>query len=554
MQNKKAIIIGAGPAGLTAAYTLLTETDIHPIILEESSFIGGISRTAVYKDNRIDIGGHRFFSKSDRVNSLWKELMPVQGAPSIDDRLLARAKPLEPGGPDPEETDAVMLLRHRVSRILFLRKFFDYPITLKVQTFLNMGFARTVKAGFGYMAAALHKRKERSLEDFYVNRFGRPLYGMFFEHYTEKVWGIHPSQIAPDWGAQRVKGLSLFKAALSFLSRPFRKNPSRQETSLIEQYLYPKKGPGQLWEEMARRVVEMGAEIHLNTRVVGVEMEDLQIKSVRVRWETGELAGFRADFFFSSMPIKDLVLSMGRAVPEPVRNVAQGLPYRDFITVGLLLNKLKLKNETKIKTLNNIVPDCWIYIQERDVQIGRLQIFNNWSPYMVCDPAHTVWIGLEYFCTEGDVMWNMPAEEFVRFAVNELVKIGVIAKEDVLDSTHIRVKKAYPAYFGTYGHFGLLREYLDSIGNLYCIGRNGQHRYNNMDHSMLTAIEAVELLKAGTADRTSLWSINAEEEYHEIQQARQPAQGRPRSKLHYHNPESALEEGPQGSANRRCGV
>lgn len=512
--KKTAIIIGAGPAGLTAAYTLLKETDYTPVILEESEFIGGISRTAVYRNNRIDIGGHRFFSKSDEVMALWNELMPVQGAPAKDDLLLGRDKPLVAGGPDPETQEAVMLVRDRVSRIFYLRKFFDYPISLKVQTFKNMGLKRTIQAGFGYLFAAVFKRKEESLEDFYINRFGKPLYSMFFEDYTEKLWGVHPSKISPDWGAQRVKGLSLLKAVFSALAKPFQKDQKQQETSLIEQYLYPKKGPGQFWETMAQKVVELGGEIRLNTCVMGMNPSGDLVKSVRVL-ENGRETTIEADVFFSSMPVKDLVAAMGDYAPKPVQTVAAGLPYRDFITVGLLLNKMRIKNTTRLKTVGNIVPDCWIYIQERDVKIGRLQIFNNWSPYMVNDLEHTVWIGLEYFCSEGDELWNMPSEQFISFAIDELVKIDIIQREDVLDATHIRVKKAYPAYFGTYQEFDVVRSYLDGFSNLYCVGRNGQHRYNNMDHSMLTAIEAVRLCKSGATDKSALWSVNTEEEYHE---------------------------------------
>jgi protoporphyrinogen oxidase len=519
MQRKTAIIIGAGPAGLTAAYTLLKETDIHPVVFEESPYIGGISRTAVYKNNRMDIGGHRFFSKSDQVTALWTELMPVQGAPAKDDKLLGRDKPLVPGGPDPETEEAVMLVRDRVSRIFYLRKFFDYPISLKLQTFANMGLGRTIKAGFGYIRAAMCKRKENSLEDFYINRFGKPLYSMFFEDYTEKLWGVHPSKISPDWGAQRVKGLSLMKAVLSVLTKPFRKNAKKQETSLIEQYAYPRKGPGQYWELMAQKVAEMGGEVHMNARVVGVDTEGGAVKAVRVQREDGGVAEYAGDVFFSSMPVKDLIEAMGEGVPQGVREVAQGLPYRDFITVGLLVSKLKIKNQTKLKTVGNIVPDCWIYVQERDVKLGRLQIFNNWSPYMVEDLEHTVWIGLEYFCTEGDAMWNTSSEEFIQFAIGELAKIDVIDRDDVLDATHIRVKKAYPAYFGTYSRFDTLRGCLDGFANLYCIGRNGQHRYNNMDHSMMTAMEAVRLYKAGSADKSAVWNVNTEEEYHEQKQS-----------------------------------
>ena len=514
MQQKTAIIIGAGPAGLTAAYTLLKETDLHPIIFEESDFIGGISRTAVYRNNRMDIGGHRFFSKSDAVTALWNELMPIQGAPARDDLLLGRQKPLVAGGPNPETEDRVMLVRDRVSRIFYLGKFFDYPISLKPQTIANMGFWRTLKAGFGYLYAAVFKRKEESLEDFYINRFGKPLYGMFFEDYTEKLWGVHPSKISPEWGAQRVKGLSLMKAIFSVLLKPFQKDQKKQETSLIEQYVYPKKGPGQYWEIMAQRIQEMGGEIRKNEAVVGIETDGNTITSVRTS-KNGKEETHSADVFFSSMAIKDLIAAMGASTPADVRHIAGELPYRDFITVGLLLNKLKIQNRTQMKTVGNIVPDCWIYVQERNVRIGRLQIFNNWSPYMVNDLEHTVWIGLEYFCTEGDEMWNTPAEEFIRFATEELVKIGVIEREDVLDATHIRVKKAYPAYFGTYDRFGQVREYLDGFSNLYCIGRNGQHRYNNMDHSMMTAMEAVRLYREGSSDKTAVWNVNTEEEYHE---------------------------------------
>ncbi len=514
-KQKTAIIIGAGPAGLTAAYQLLKETDIKPIILEESSFIGGISRTAVYKGNRMDIGGHRFFSKNQQVNDIWKELMPIQGAPSKDDKKLGIDKPLEPGGPDPEKEDRVMLIRNRVSRIFYLRKFFDYPISIKPATFINMGFGRTVKAGFGYIGSMIKKREEKSLEDFYINRFGKPLYQMFFEDYTEKLWGVHPSQIAPDWGAQRVKELSLSKAIKEMFIKAFNKKHKTDETSLIEQYMYPKKGPGQLFETMAYAVEDMGGEICYNAKVVEIHTQDNKITEVVTEDGLHNRETFKGDLFFSTMPIKDLIASMSDKVPSDVYDIATNLPYRDFITVGLLLKKLKLKNKTKIKTVSGIVPDCWIYIQERDVKIGRLQIFNNWSPYMVDDYENTVWVGLEYFCDENDIMWNMSSDMFTKFAIDELDRIDIIDKEDVLDSTHIRVKKAYPAYFGTYSQFNKVRQFLDKIDNLYCLGRNGQHRYNNMDHSMLTAIEAVNIVKSGSNDKSVIWNVNTEEEYHE---------------------------------------
>ena len=518
MAKKTAIIIGAGPAGLTCAYELLTRTDIHPVIVEETPYIGGISRTAEYKGNRMDLGGHRFFSKNDNIMALWKKIMPVQGAPARDDKLLGREKPFEPGGPDPEKEDAVMLVRDRVSRIFYLRKFFDYPISLKAQTFTNMGLGRTVKAGFGYLGAAVFKRKETSLADFYINRFGRPLYEMFFEDYTQKVWGIHPSQIAPDWGAQRVKGLSLSKAVFNILKKTFVGKNAKVETSLIEQYFYPKKGPGQLWEHLADIVRQKGGEIQLNTKAVSFECGDNTIASVTVETD-GRTETLRGDYVVSSMPVKDLVAGMGGAVPADVRDIAAALPYRDFITVGLLMKRLELKNETKLKTVSNIVPDCWIYVQERDVRLGRLQIFNNWSPYMVADLENTVFVGLEYFCGEGDDMWTMSDDDFIAMATDELEKIGVIRRENVLDSVRLRVKKAYPAYFGSYAEFNRVREFLDSFGNLYCIGRNGQHKYNNMDHSMLTAVEAVTAIKEGRRDKNDIWNVNTETEYHETKKS-----------------------------------
>ena len=509
---KTAIIIGAGPAGLTAAYELLNHTDIHPVILEESDAIGGISRTVRYNGNRMDIGGHRFFSKVEDVNRLWAEIMPTQGAPAKDDRLLGREKPFAAGGPDPETEDRVMLIRDRVSRIYFLKKFFKYPISMSAETFRNMGFKNTFRAGFGYRKSCFRKLPEDNLANFYINRFGKPLYEMFFEDYTTKLWGVNPKELSADWGAQRVKGLSLWKALADAISKPFRKKNAKVETSLIEQFSYPKYGPGQLWETLADIVRSKGGEIRMNSPVRKVVLNGSKIE--RLVLEDG--TSVSGDYYLSSMPVKDLVEGIGKEnVPSDVYETASALPYRDFITVGLLVNKLQIQNQTKIRTVGNIVPDTWIYIQERDVKLGRLQIFNNWSPYMLEDPEKTVWIGLEYFCSENDDLWNMPDDQFISFASDELEHIGVIRKEDVLDAHREKVKKAYPAYFGSYEHFDSVRSYLDGIENLFCIGRNGQHRYNNMDHSMMTAIEAVHCIKDGSADRTPVWNVNTEKEYHE---------------------------------------
>ena len=513
-KTKTALIIGAGPAGLTAAYELLKNTDIKPIIIEESDTIGGISRTAEHNGNRIDIGGHRFFSKNEEVNALWRELMPLQAKPSKDDIILENQKPIAAEGPDPEKDDVVMLLRNRVSRIYFLKKFFKYPISMSVETFKNMGFKNTMRAGFGYLWSCVHKLPEDNLENFYINRFGRPLYEMFFEDYTTKLWGVSPKNLSADWGAQRVKGLSLWKALADALTKPFKKDTSKVETSLIEQFYYPKKGPGQLWEALAHKVEEMGGEIIMNCKAVKIETDGKSVLSVLAERD-GREEQFFADQYFSTMPVKDLVDGMGDTPPEEVRRTATELPYRDFITVGLLVNKLNINNETKIKTVGNIVPDCWIYIQEREVKLGRLQIFNNWSPYMVKDFENTVWVGLEYFCAEGDEMWNMEDSDFIKFAIGELAQIGVISEENVIDSVRIKIKKAYPAYFGSYDNFDVVKDYLSEIENLWCIGRNGQHRYNNMDHSMLTAIEAARAVAKGETSKELVWAVNTEKEYHE---------------------------------------
>ena len=516
MENKKVVIIGAGPAGLTAAYELLKDDGKYDIIiLEETNEIGGISRTVRYNGHRMDIGGHRFFSKDERVMNLWREIMPLQGENSIDDEKLGKQKPLEPNGPDPEKEDKVMLIRQRVSRIYYLKKFFDYPISMKKETFTNMGVRRTVKSGFSYLKTVFIKRKENSLEDFYINRFGKVLYSMFFEKYTEKLWGRHPSQISADWGAQRVKGLSIKAVLKDMFAKAFgKKDGKKVETSLIEQFWYPKFGPGQLWETLANTVEAKGAKIYKGHSVTKINWNNNKIVSVTCKvGEREEI--ITGDIFISSMPVKDLVEGMGQNVPQDVQEIATGLPYVDFQTVGVLVNKLKIKNKTNIKTLGNIVPDCWIYVQEPEVKMLRLQIFNNWSPYLVKKPEDTVWIGLEYTCKENDEYWNMSDEEFSKFAIDELAKIQIIDKKDVLDCHREKIKKAYPAYFDTYSRMDEIIAYLNGFENLYCVGRNGQHRYNNMDHSMATAMEAAKNIKTQNKDKNNIWNVNTEKEYHE---------------------------------------
>ena len=503
------IVIGAGPAGLTAAWELIQKG--HTVtILEASNNIGGISQTIHHHDQRIDIGGHRFFSKDERVMRWWNEILPYQGALAKDDLKLGRAARVVSGGPDPEKTDEVFLIRHRVSRIYYKGKFFDYPISFSLRTFLNMGFGTSFLAGCSYLASCFHKLPEDSLENFYINRFGKKLYSMFFEGYTTKVWGRSPAEISADWGAQRVKGVSIASLLKNVFQKLFPGKRKEVETSLIEEFYYPKFGPGQLWEAVAKKFTASGGTIQFGKEVCGLECDGSNIKAVKCT--DGSL--YSCDAVFSSMPLNQLVPALGNA-PENILKISSGLPYRDFVTVGLLVDKLKLKNATKIPTLGNIVPDCWIYVQDTGVLMGRIQIFNNWSPYMLKDPENSVWIGLEYFCQEGDSFWSKSEEKTVKLAIHELRKIGVLdQKARILDSCRARIKKAYPAYFDTYSQIGELVDYLDGFENLYCIGRNGQHRYNNMDHSMMTAFKAIDCLE-GKAEKKDLWNVNTEKKYHE---------------------------------------
>jgi protoporphyrinogen oxidase len=529
---KTALLIGAGPAGLTAALEFLRRSDVHPIVLEASREIGGLSRTVRHNGNRIDIGGHRFFSKSDRVMNWWMDLMPPEASTDTQHALQHQSKQriLKTGsqGLSPETTDLVMLVRPRKSRIYFLRKFFDYPIKLTTDTLRKLGLVRTMKIGVSYLLARVFPRKvEKSLEDFLINRFGRQLYLTFFKSYTEKVWGVPCEAISAEWGAQRIKGLSLTTAVLHFFRKAFasRRDEAIQqkgtETSLIEKFLYPKYGPGQLWEHAADQIRQKGGEILLGWRATRLFVEGNVITAVEAVTDSGEKRRFAVDYVFSTMPVRELIDAMDTPIPSEVREVSDGLQYRDFITVGLLVDRLKV-----CEADGGPLKDNWIYIQEPDVLVGRLQIFNNWSPYMVADPSKT-WIGLEYFCYQTDALWKMPDEDLKKFAIAEVEKIGILRACDVTDAHVVRVPKTYPAYFGTYDRFHVIREFLDHFHNLYLVGRNGMHKYNNQDHSMLTAMTAVDNIIAGIREKDNLWSINTEMEYHEEEKTEARAGGSP---------------------------
>jgi protoporphyrinogen oxidase len=520
-RKKIAVIAGAGPAGLTAALELLRKSEITPVVCEADGQVGGISKTVNYRGNRMDLGGHRFFSKSDWVMNWWQQILPVAQDQADGDHALRisyqqQSRELLVRPPGAPSADAVMLVRRRLSRIFHRRRFFDYPLKLNASTLKNMGLFETLRIGLSYSQAQIMKRSpETSLEDFFVNRFGKRLYRTFFKDYTEKVWGVPCQEISAEWGAQRIKGLSVTKAIAHAVASPFRSSvdtfQKQTETSLIERFLYPKFGPGQMWEEVARRVTANGGELYLEQRIVGLEHSGSEITAVTVRESDDSVRRIPCDFFISTMPVRDLVRLL-QPSDEDVSRIANRLPYRDFMTAGLLLKKMNSSDPSGGR--NGMPPDNWIYIQEPDVKIGRLQVFNNWSPALVSDPD-TIWLGLEYFCREGDDLWSMDNGRFIDFAARELEKIGMIDRRDVLDGTVVRVPKAYPAYFGEYRDFDQVRSYLDQFVNLYPVGRNGMHRYNNQDHSMLAANSAVASIMNGGQGKSAIWQINAEEDYHE---------------------------------------
>jgi protoporphyrinogen oxidase len=527
--TQRAVIIGAGPAGLTAAFELTKRSGIIPVVLEKSSDMGGISRTINYKGNRMDIGGHRFFSKSDRVMDWWMNIMPaeegVSGQQQISYHNQHRFLQTR-NGSGTNDPDRVMLIRPRKSRIYFLRRFFDYPIRLTPDTIKKLGLFRTIMIGLSYMKSMARQiRPERNLEQFLINRFGRELYLTFFKSYTEKVWGVACHQISAEWGAQRIKGLSITTALLHFAKRAISSKPDigqkSTETSLIENFLYPKFGPGQLWDYVARTVKSEGGEILTGWTVDKIKVDGDRVTGVEaVHDETGRRQVIAADYVFSTMPIKELFQALDTNIPANAWEVSQGLIYRDFITVGLLLERLVISEETADG--KKLLKDNWIYIQEPDVLVGRMQIFNNWSPYMVADPSK-VWIGLEYFCYDIDELWGKSDEDMIALAVAEMQKIGIVSKTDVLDATVIRVPKTYPAYFGIYDRFAEVREYVDRFQNLFLVGRNGMHKYNNQDHSMLTAMTAVDNILEGRIDKSNIWDVNTEVEYHE--EKHKPSEG-----------------------------
>ena len=479
----KVVILGAGPAGLAAAYELIKTSHIKPIVLEMGPQVGGLAKTLDHKGWRFDIGPHRFFSKSLEINQIWEELLPIKNLAENDDKSL--------------------LLKERSTRIYHNKKFFDYPIKLNIKNLSKFSLLTILTIAKDYLLVRFKPIKpENNLEDFFINRFGYKLYSLFFKDYTEKVWGVPCTEIPKAWGAQRIKTLSISKIISEALKNIVKPKRLTQETSLINRFLYPKLGAGQMYEAMAEEIKRQGGIIKTNHQVNAIKLQNNKIISVSVWDKINKVqTEYEGDYFISSLAIKDLIL-MSEATPKEIKEVAKDLGYRDFILVTLLYSKIK-------KT----IPDQWIYIQESGLKMGRLDIFNNFSPALLKE-QDKIWLGAEYFCDEGDNFWKKSDEEIITFANTELEQAGIADVDQLLDGYVYRQTKAYPAYLGSYNKFSELRSYLDNIHNLYAVGRNGQHRYNNMDHSMLTGLEAARAI-INNSGKEKLWAINVEDDYHE---------------------------------------
>jgi protoporphyrinogen oxidase len=473
-KGDQVVVIGAGPAGLTSAY-LLSKQGYAVTVLEADDLVGGISRTAQYKGYRFDIGGHRFFTKITPVQDLWEELLASE-----------------------------FISVPRMSRIHYSGKYFDYPLKA-MNALRGVGLWNTARIGWSYLDARFHPSEvEENFEQWVTNRFGRRLYEIFFKTYTEKVWGIPCTEIRAEWAAQRIQGLSLARAIITAASINRR---STKIKSLIHEFRYPRLGPGQMWEACRDRVRALGNRVLMQTYATAIECAvdpatgARRVTGVRATSSSGEQV-FPADHVISTMPVRSLVRAIEPPAPPAVRAAAEGLRYRDFIVVALILNK------------DNLFPDNWIYIHTPGVKVGRIQNFNNWSKAMVPDAGRTC-LGMEYFCFKGDGLWESPDATLIAQAARELEQLGLANASDVVDGTVIRMPKAYPIYDAAYqGHLDRVREFIDPIANLHTVGRNGMHKYNNQDHSMLTAMMAVWNMQGARHD---IWAVNTDFEYHEEQ-------------------------------------
>ena len=461
MTNKPVVILGAGPAGLAAAYELIRQ-DISPIILEKADKIGGISRTESYKGYLFDIGGHRFLTRIKRIKQLWHKL--------LGDDFLKVA---------------------RLSRIYYQNRFFKYPVKL-TNTLYNLGIIESILILLSYLKSQIFPcRQVKSFEHWVSNRFGKRLFKTFFKTYTEKVWGIPCHEIRADWAAQRIKGLSLITAVTNALFG------IHNAKTLIEEFDYPIRGPGMMWDRFQEEIKAKGGKLNLNSKVVRINCENGSIKSVTCM-ERNKPVDIPAGQLISSIPITDLVSLFDPKAPDKVQEAAGKLSYRSLIIVGLIVDQ------------KDLFPDQWIYVHNPNVRVGRIQNFKNWSAAMLPDPLRTS-VGMEYFCNEGDEVWTMSDTELVEIATHELFELGLIHMDDVIDSFVVHQPKAYPVYDQDYdGHIKTIKNFIEGLDNLQTIGRNGMHRYNNMDHSMQTGIFSAQNISG--ADH-NLWDINEEDEY-----------------------------------------
>lgn len=469
-RDQKVVIIGGGPAGLTAAYQL-SKVGAKSVVLEKDAILGGISRTVEYKGYHFDIGGHRFFTKVSVVDKMWREVLP----------------------------EGDFLHRQRLSRIYYNRNFFFYPLK-PVNALFGLGVFNSLLILMSYVWAQLFPQKpEDNFESWVSNRFGKRLYKTFFKTYTEKVWGMPANTIAADWAAQRIKGLSLLVAVKNALMRQQSTEKGAVVKTLIDAFDYPKRGPGMMWEIVGELVKKDGSQVHLGASVDRIRWAGNRVEGMDVSMQ-GRNESLTGTHYISSMPIRELIHKMNPPAPKEVIAAADRLRYRDFLTVALIVNK------------KDLFPDNWIYIHDSQVKVGRIQNFKNWSPYMVPDQNKTC-LGLEYFCFEGDGLWTMSDKDLIELGMRELELIGIAKAEDVEDGSIVRMPKAYPVYDADYQEaLTCIREFLDGFQNLQVVGRNGMHRYNNQDHSMLTAMLAVDNIQGASHD---LWQVNAEQEYHE---------------------------------------
>lgn len=469
--NQKVVVIGAGPAGLTAAVDLAESGHSVAVLEKDTQYVGGIARTVCYKGYRFDIGGHRFFSKSEEVTNRWKQRL---GSEFISVR--------------------------RMSRIFYNGKFFDYPLKASNALF-GLGIFTSIACVLSYIKAqAFPIKPEKSFADWVTNRFGKMLFSIFFKTYTEKVWGMPCDQISADWAAQRIKGLSLWTAIWNALIPQKKKSGTSVVKTLIDTFEYPRLGPGQMWEKHRDDITAAGSTVEMGQQVLSINTVGDRVMSVTTRHANGRESDWSADQFIVSMPLQECALAFNPPLPEQAIAAAKRLQYRDFLTVALIVKK------------TDLFPDNWIYVHDPSVKLGRMQNFNNWSPHLIADPSTTC-LGLEYFCFEGDGLWSMKDSDLIDLGKKELAKLGLVREEDVIDGSVVRMEKAYPVYGPGYqDDVAIIREAMSRFENIQPVGRNGMHKYNNQDHSMMTAILAAKNVGGGRFD---LWKVNTDAEYHE---------------------------------------